>query len=273
MDYHISSPWDVGNLEEFLYFCCPECDERSQSKELFLQHAINLHPTSTEFLNRFETKEEDVFDLKKEECPDEKDFIKDSDIKVEMIKSEENYEESWSVDQNTMMDSAYENNDTYKPKLKKVKKSDDKQVPCDICSKLYKNHTSMYSHKSRAHGDHKRIACHLCDKTFLKQSALEDHLASAHGKSKKHHCDLCSKDFATSKMFYQHQKKVHEEKPIQCQLCGQFLRKGYMKKHIKTVHEKIKDAQCDLCNKTFCDAQYLQTHIKYKYYNKLSKRF
>ena len=113
MDYHISSPWDVGNLEEFLYFCCPECDERSQSKELFLQHAIHLHPTSTEFLNRFDTKEEDVFDLKKEEGPDENDFIKDSDIKVEMIKSEENSEESWNVDQNTIMDSACEKEDKY----------------------------------------------------------------------------------------------------------------------------------------------------------------
>ena len=40
----IYNPWIVGRLEEFLYFCCPECDERNQSKELFLQHALEHHP-------------------------------------------------------------------------------------------------------------------------------------------------------------------------------------------------------------------------------------
>ena len=40
----IYNPWIVGRLEEFLYFCCPECDERNQSKELFLQHALTHHP-------------------------------------------------------------------------------------------------------------------------------------------------------------------------------------------------------------------------------------
>ena len=30
---HEENPWTVENLEEFLYFCCPECDERNQSKE------------------------------------------------------------------------------------------------------------------------------------------------------------------------------------------------------------------------------------------------
>ena len=33
------SPWSVTNLEEFLYFCCPECDVKDQSREDFIQHA------------------------------------------------------------------------------------------------------------------------------------------------------------------------------------------------------------------------------------------
>ena len=35
------NPWDVGKLEEFMYFICPECDKRDQSREHFLQHAMN----------------------------------------------------------------------------------------------------------------------------------------------------------------------------------------------------------------------------------------
>ena len=34
------NPWDVGKVEDFLYFCCPECDEKNQSKDLFIQHAL-----------------------------------------------------------------------------------------------------------------------------------------------------------------------------------------------------------------------------------------
>ena len=29
---HIN-PWLVSNVEEFLYFCCPECEEREKSKK------------------------------------------------------------------------------------------------------------------------------------------------------------------------------------------------------------------------------------------------
>ena len=38
------NPWMVDKLEEFLYFCCPECDEKSQTKDSFLQHALFKHP-------------------------------------------------------------------------------------------------------------------------------------------------------------------------------------------------------------------------------------
>ena len=39
----INNPWAVGHLEEFLYYCCPECDERNQSKALFVKHALGTY--------------------------------------------------------------------------------------------------------------------------------------------------------------------------------------------------------------------------------------
>ena len=42
------SPWSVTNLEEFLYFCCPECEVRDQSKEDFVKHASEEHPPTAE---------------------------------------------------------------------------------------------------------------------------------------------------------------------------------------------------------------------------------
>ena len=37
------NPWKVSNVEEFLFFCCPECDERNKSKDAFLRHAFTDH--------------------------------------------------------------------------------------------------------------------------------------------------------------------------------------------------------------------------------------
>ena len=40
------NPWAVEKWEQFLYFCCPECDEKNQSKDVFIQHALNEHPNA-----------------------------------------------------------------------------------------------------------------------------------------------------------------------------------------------------------------------------------
>ena len=38
--------WNVESVEDFLYYVCPECDEKSQSRENFVNHALNQHPVS-----------------------------------------------------------------------------------------------------------------------------------------------------------------------------------------------------------------------------------
>ena len=50
MTFLENSPWLVNTLEEFLYYCCPECDERDNSKDSFIQHAYEHHPEAKEAL-------------------------------------------------------------------------------------------------------------------------------------------------------------------------------------------------------------------------------
>ena len=38
------NPWSVTTIDEFLYFCCPECDNKTQSRALFINHAYLHHP-------------------------------------------------------------------------------------------------------------------------------------------------------------------------------------------------------------------------------------
>ena len=60
------NPWVVNNLEEFLYYCCPECDEvKIQCRETFLKHALNQHPKAKEglFKVRLILKPFDLFNI------------------------------------------------------------------------------------------------------------------------------------------------------------------------------------------------------------------
>ena len=54
MFFDNENPWFVENLEEFLYYCCPECDLSResifQSRELFLEHALETHPKAKSYL-------------------------------------------------------------------------------------------------------------------------------------------------------------------------------------------------------------------------------
>ena len=55
-----NNPWTVTNLEEFLYYCCPECDISRetiyQSRELFLKHAFDEHPMAKQGLGMISYK-------------------------------------------------------------------------------------------------------------------------------------------------------------------------------------------------------------------------
>ena len=51
------NPWIVTNLDEFLFFCCPECDSQSPNKALFINHALIEHPKAREIIPNLEVDE------------------------------------------------------------------------------------------------------------------------------------------------------------------------------------------------------------------------
>lgn len=53
------NPWVVTYLEEFLFYCCPECDVKCQSKDFFLHHALGNHPLAADCLKQFQNELED----------------------------------------------------------------------------------------------------------------------------------------------------------------------------------------------------------------------
>ncbi len=44
MPVGVPNPWAIENLDDFLFYCCPQCDHKVKSKHLFLNHAFVNHP-------------------------------------------------------------------------------------------------------------------------------------------------------------------------------------------------------------------------------------
>ena len=40
----INNPWNVEDLNVFLFYWCPECEEKCENKSMFIHHALSAHP-------------------------------------------------------------------------------------------------------------------------------------------------------------------------------------------------------------------------------------
>ena len=48
----------------------------------------------------------------------------------------------------------------------------------------------------------------------------------------------------------------------ECPICKAIFDKGGLKRHLKTVHEGVKDHKCEHCGKEYTEKKSLRTHIK-----------
>ena len=75
--------WNVESVEDFLYYVCPECDEKSQSRENFVNHALNQHPVSKIYIICFaqefkiEIKEDLEIDGEQDENIEEDNIVEE----------------------------------------------------------------------------------------------------------------------------------------------------------------------------------------------------
>ena len=48
------NPWSVKSIEDFRFYCCPQCEKKEMKKSDFLRHALNNHPKSQELFDSLE---------------------------------------------------------------------------------------------------------------------------------------------------------------------------------------------------------------------------
>ena len=269
----MENPWNVKNLDEFLYYWCPECDIRDQSKDLFVKHALETHPNSREYVVHLAIKKEQD-DVEDEDLASE-DFVHEYEAPEEfdtsyMEPKTEIMEDIKCEGENSDDDIACENKVTIKKPSKKSEDGDKHKKPrklksrtCDYCGQNFPNKMDLNRHKKEFHKDIKEHKCDSCNKGFTMKADLKKHIRVVHEKIRNHVCNHCGKAFGTLNCLQKHIRYVHDgEKDANCELCGKNFRgKFSLQKHKESVHEGQKNYTCHLCGKAFTQPGTVKAHI------------
>ena len=51
------NPWTVSDFEVFLFYCCPQCEHRTKTTSLLLDHAFLAHPESQETIKSMQNRQ------------------------------------------------------------------------------------------------------------------------------------------------------------------------------------------------------------------------
>ena len=260
-------PWDIEKLDELLFFCCPECNEKEKSKEAFLNHATTKHPHAKERLKKFLFEEEDNKIVIKQE--------------IQQVKSEFYEEEDYDYYYGYGGNHADEPEVLYEPgvEIKTDNIGDTIQKPkkvrkkiCQFCKLGFKNIFYLKYHIKTVHPNEVKneegggaaneeqqpenkspaekklkkvfkledIECKICQKIFSSKSALRAHQITVHQgvrRQKNSICDTCGKAYQTSTHLKIHYRVVHEgQANYVCKVCGKrYTNSGGLAKHVDIV--------------------------------------
>ncbi|KAL1392776.1 hypothetical protein pipiens_012237 [Culex pipiens pipiens] len=105
--------------------------------------------------------------------------------------------------------------------------------------------------------------------TFQGAAGGENHVfprmepSVAASANKEHRCMVCAKMFPDRESWMVHLGDHAEERPYQCLECfAQFREKRSLARHLKAVHEEVRDRKCPYCPKSFKYSHHLRYHIR-----------
>ena len=196
MDENSWNPWTGKCLEDFLFYCCPECDLKNRERSIFHHHVLNMHPMAKDLFCDT-VKKEDEFNAS----------VKTESVNQSIVNKTSENEVSSDVKQSKWKDSVEE----IIEKVENVEENNSTSkelVCCTLCdyttksAKLFERH--MRSHKQ----------CLECGKVFSGQNAsrlYKMHMKNKHLTKKPkqkilHKCEDCHTTFDFKSYLVRHQK-------------------------------------------------------------------
>ena len=288
-------PWGVKNIEEFLFYCCPECDEKYKDCQNFVDHAMQTHDLAQ--VSRLPTSNIEMEEIIQDELEDKEDSMDplsfEIDI-VEEIKQELQEEVESLIRKDNELDThegfECDRNETENEVDEEKSQPDEKQVskngtfPGSIARKRKRHKDPLeeneevkkFIYHGKSHSGKQCVNClkqihpasyakHLkiCAKNMKekkeKEEAKKSKVKEKLQVDKKVECEFCEAKFGAKKSLLKHMSQVHpEERKIKCDKCDFISKSKFEFKNHYRTHDFTKLANGKFqCN--FCDIQ-LEPH-------------
>jgi hypothetical protein len=187
----VRNPWMVSTLEDFLFYCCPECPHKCKSSISFTNHAVKRHPKAKEKFGDIYLPELDISHCNPDDTlEDDSDFTSDNNqngIKMELdcqLATSEFFDDF----QDEQPDA---NNKEMIVRTKKLKKQKSKKLDpnsdfqCYHCGKIIHTLTNIKQHITQVHkcpprryGEPRPYSCVHCGAAFEKEKTLLHHVCT-----------------------------------------------------------------------------------------------
>ena len=225
----MDDPWQASSLEDFHFYCCPECpDVKHHAKELFVKHALDLHPKAATSIEQFLIKTE-IHEFEFEE--------------------NDNYDNDFHSEE---LDQ-FSNTDIIKEEIEEVQNVKKDPESENIYYNIQNDENTIVVDDPNA----ENLRCKSCGKIFTNRVNLDDHFATVHEGLRKHPCDFCEKAFGYKSNLSIHIKMAHGGEKLRSDLVeeGQKIRK-------KVYASRIKDKICKFCGIAYASKKSLEKHIE-----------
>ena len=225
-------PWGAENLDEFLFYCCPECDDKFKESQNFLDHAMHSHDNSNQDM---------------ETMPMENSFAMTTTPFV--VSSETPLRVPGLIPETVKQEEFVSNDDSVDPLSCEMDEVKQELQPEETVS-----------------GE---VTCNLCNKKFKNKNLLGKHFKLAHpNKVETFACEHCGGEYMSKHVLQKHIKKVHMNNTTKCDMCdfvGKNLPEINSHKHTHRF-KKLSDGsfQCYECHKIFTEEKQISQHIHLK---------
>jgi KRAB domain-containing zinc finger protein len=177
-----------------------------------------------------------------------------------------------------------------------------KSFTCSLCEKLYATPESLKNHYRTKHTD-QRYTCAICGKSVkcisdhmrmkhgpplakskctkcdyvARPGNLKQHIRAVHTNSLNKTCPFCGEIF---KYINEHLKETNcgrdpteFNQKVSCTQCGKMLmNETQLRRHVKRIHNQIRDQQCTQCEYNTYSAGNLRLHVNKQHLGKTMEK-
>ena len=215
-----ANPWNVPTLDKFLFYCCPECDNKYVTKSHFVEHALTSHQVSQEYIpsilqNMMSAVTKPTREIVTKPLvnhPLLQNVISGSDLNEEIevndpekdVNFQEINENLDSSDEEETQPQPFEKRDRIHKEIRKA----------NLNSQIKKRSQNPKVKNSKAVKSLLLYKCHQCGKNLKSKSNLENHVRNFHVSvrlNKRLKCDRCDKILGTNLAMQYHMENVHNK--------------------------------------------------------------